>query len=259
MPIAAMPIRPWLLCCASMIPLASLADNAPPPPPQGVWVGKGQLGLLASQGNTEASSANAAIDMDMLIDPWEHKLHLEGLYGRSSGIVAAERWGAGWQSNYNFSPEMFSFGGLRYQHDLFSGFQYQASETAGVGYKIFNNGDTKLSVQAGAGYRQERPEELDKLDTGQEIRTLQSKENDAIFTAGLDYSQAFTKTTTLSNKLLVESGSDDTLITNALALTVKVSTRLALSLGYSLQDNTNPPAGLKKIDSVETANLVFAF
>jgi putative salt-induced outer membrane protein len=122
-----------------------------------------------------------------------------------------------------------------------------------------NTGDTKLSVQAGVGYREERPEELIKLDTGQDIRTLQSRNNDAIFTAGLDYSQALTKTTTLSNKLLVETGSDDTLITNALALTVKMSTRLALSLGYSLQDNTKPPAGLKKIDSVETANVVFAF
>jgi putative salt-induced outer membrane protein len=254
-----MHIRPWLICCVTLVPLASVADDAPPPPPQGVWVGKGQLGFLASQGNTDASSANAAIDMALLVDPWEHKLHLEGLYGKSSGIVAAERWGAGWQSNYTISSDLFAFGGLRYQHDLFSGFQYQASETAGVGYKLLNTGDTKLSVQAGVGYREERPEELTKLDTGQEIRTLQSRNNDAIFTAGLDYSQVLTKTTTLSNKLLVESGSDDTLITNALALTVKISTRLALSLGYSLQDNTKPPAGLKKIDSVETANLVFAF
>jgi putative salt-induced outer membrane protein len=254
-----MHIRSWLICCATMVPLASVADDAPPPPPQGVWVGKGQLGFLASQGNTEASSVNAAIDMALLVDPWEHKLHLEGLYGKSAGIVAAERWGAGWQSNYNFTSDLFAFGGLRYQHDLFSGFQYQASQTAGVGYKILNAGDTKLSVQVGAGYREERPEELTELDTGQEIRALLPRDSEAIFTAGLDYSQALTKTTTLSNKLLVETGSDDTLITNALALTVKVSTRLALSLGYSLQDNTKPPAGLKKIDSVETANLVFAF
>jgi putative salt-induced outer membrane protein len=253
-----MHIRPWLICCATMIPLACVADDAPPQP-QGVWVGKGQLGFLASQGNTQASSANAAIDMDLLANPWEHKLHLEGLYGKSAGIVAAERWGAGWQSDYDFTPELFGFGGLRYQHDMFSGFQYQASETAGAGYKLINSGDTKLSVQAGVGYREERPEQLTKLDTGQEIRTLQSKDNNVIFTAGLDYSQALTRTTTLSNKLLVESGSDDTLITNALALTVKMSTKLALSLGYSLQDNTKPPAGLKKIDSVETANLVFAF
>jgi len=46
----------------------------------------------------------------------------------------------------------------------------------------------------------------------------------------------------------VESGSQDTLVTNTLALAVKVSAKLALSVGYALQDNTNPPAGLQKLD-----------
>lgn len=252
-----MKICAWCLCCVTLSPLAALADDAPPP--QGVWVGKGQLGFLASQGNTQSESANAAIDMGLLLNPWEHKLHLEGLYGKSSNVVAAERWGASWQSNYDFTSDLFGFGGLRYQRDLFSGFQYQASQTAGVGYKLINAADTKLSVQAGVGYREERPEELTTLDTGQTLRTPLARNDSAIFTAGLDYSQAFTSTTTLSNKLLVETGSGDTLITDKLALTVKMSTRLALSLGYGLQDNTSPPAGLKKVDSVETANIVFSF
>jgi putative salt-induced outer membrane protein YdiY len=38
-----------------------------------------------------------------------------------------------------------------------------------------------------------------------------------------------------------------------------VSTKLALSLAYTLQDNTKPPAGLKKTDTLETINLVYAF
>jgi putative salt-induced outer membrane protein len=254
-----MRMRTWFICCATLTPLAALGDDAPPPPPQGVWIGKGQLGFLASQGNSAAESANAAIDMGLLLDPWEHKFHLEGLYGKSAGIVAAERFGANWQSNYTLTSDVFVFGGLRYQRDLFSGFQYQASETAGAGYKLINSADTKLSAQAGVGYSEQRPEDQTKLDTGAVLRTPLSRQNEVIFTAGLDYSQAFTRTTTLSNKLLVETGSDNTLITNALALTIKMSTRLALSLGYSLQDNTKPPAGIKKVDSVETANLVFAF
>jgi putative salt-induced outer membrane protein len=246
--------------CWTFAPLAVLADDPPPPPPQGVWIGKGQLGFLASQGNTDASSANAAIDMGLLSDPWEHKFHLGGLYGKSGGVVAAERWDTNWQSNYSFTPDWFAFGTLRYQRDLFSGFQYQASEAAGAGYKILNTAYTKLSVQAGVGYRELRPENLIKDDSGAVIaRILLPTDNSVVFTAGLDYSQAFTSTTTLSNKLLVEGGSGDKLITDTLALTVKMSTRLALSLGYSLQDNTEPPAGLKKTDSVETANLVFAF
>ena len=254
-----MRMRTWIFCCATLTSFAALAEDAPPPPPQGVWIGKGQFGLLASQGNSSGESINAGIDMGLLLDPWEHKLHLEGLYGKSSGVVSAERWGANWQSNYTFTPVWFAFGGLRYQHDLFSGFQYQGSETGGVGYKLLNTPDTKLSVQVGVGYREERPEDQTKLPTGQVIRTLLPNDDSVIFTAGLDYSQAFTSTTTLSDKLLLEAGSGDTLITNTLALTVKMSTRLALSIGYNLQDNTKPPGGLKKIDSVETVNLVFAF
>src|SRR5579862_2076422 len=90
-------------------------------------------------------------------------------------------------------------------------------------------------------------------------RTLEPAEGDAIGTVGVNYSQALTNTTTLSDKLLVESGSSDTLITNALALAVKISTKLALSVGYSIQDNTKPPAGLKKLDTLQTVNLVYAF
>jgi putative salt-induced outer membrane protein len=255
-----MQIRACFLWCLTVLPLAARADEPPPPQPQGVWVGKGQLGFLASQGNTQSDSANAAIDMSLLLDPWEHKLHLDGLYGKSAGVVAAERWLAGWQSNYNFATDLYAYGALRYQHDMFSGFQYQASETAGIGYKLIDAADTKLSVQAGVGYRELRPEDLIKDNTGAVVeRVLLPTDNSAVFTVGLDYTQAFTSTTSLSDKLLVEAGSGDTLITDTLALTVKMSTRLALSLGYSLQDNTKPPDGLKKIDSVETANLVFAF
>jgi putative salt-induced outer membrane protein YdiY len=48
-------------------------------------------------------------------------------------------------------------------------------------------------------------------------------------------------------------------VINALAVAVKISTKLALSVGYALQDNTKPPAGLKRVDSLETLNLVYSF
>jgi hypothetical protein len=50
-----MKMRVWFIGCLTMLPPAAvLADDAPPPP-QGVWLGKGQLGFLASQGNTQAT------------------------------------------------------------------------------------------------------------------------------------------------------------------------------------------------------------
>ncbi len=152
---------------------------------------------------------------------------------------------AAWQSNYNFTSAFYTFGALRYEHDLFSGFEYQGSATAGIGYQIFNTARTKLSVQLGAGDRNERPELLAARPaplTGYD-RTLLARQNGAIGTAGLDVTQVITSTTTLTDTGLVESGGGNTLITDTFAITVKVSTKLALSLGYNLQDNTNPPRG----------------
>ncbi len=252
-----MRLRACLLTLTILTPMAALCDE---PPPDDVWTGKGQAGFVSSQGNTQAQSANAALDAALQDGAWKHALHLGGLYGKSAGIVSSERWDTGWQTDYNLNANLFTFGALRYAHDMFSGFQYQETATAGIGDKFIDTEATKLSGQAGVGYRRLRPELLTRDASGAVVaRTPEASTTGVIFTAGMTYSQNLTSTTTLSDKLLIESGSTDTLVTNALALTVKVSTRLALSLGYNLQDNTKPPAGLKKLDSLETVNLVYAF
>jgi putative salt-induced outer membrane protein len=245
-----------LLVFASTI---SRADEAPPPP-QGVWIGKGQFGFLSSHGNSDAESINGSVDMLRYDGAWKNEFTVVGLYGKNSGIVSAERWEARGQSNYTISGDLFAFGGLRYEHDLFDGFQYQESVTAGFGYKLVNTDDTKLTVQGGAGYRRLRPESIDKDATGAVIsRTPLDATGEAIATVGVDFSQTITKTAIFTNKFLMEAGSSDTLLHDDLALTVKMSDKLALSVGYGITDNTKPPAPLKKLDTVASVNLVFGF
>jgi putative salt-induced outer membrane protein len=253
-----MTLRIWILTLAGATPLVSMADDAPPP--QGVWTGKGQAGYVATQGNSEGKSANAALDMSFLEDPWKHSFHLAGLYGQSAGIVSAERWDTLWQSNYDLTKNLFTFGQLHYARDMFSGFRYQSAASAGLGYKIFDTEPIHLSVQAGVGYGKLQQEDLTKDASGAVVaRTLHAPESNVIGTFGVNYSQKLTGTTTLSDTLLVQAGSDNTFTNNILGLAVKVSDRLALSLGYTIQYNTQPPAGLKKQDTTETINLVYAF
>ncbi|MEP6883864.1 MAG: DUF481 domain-containing protein [Gammaproteobacteria bacterium] len=246
-----------LLLCPALV----RADDAPaPPPPQGVWLGKGQFGFVSSRGNSEAESINGNIDMLRYDGAWKNELYLGGLYGRSSGVVSAQRGETRSQSNYTVSGDLFAFGGLRYERDLFDGFQYQASATAGMGYKFIDTNDTKLSGQIGAGYRRLRPEDIIKDANGiVTSRVLHDATGEVIGTAGLDFSHAFNKSTTLTNKFLMEAGSSNTLLHDDLALTVKMSNQLSLSVGYGVTDNTNPPATLKKLDTITTVNLVFAF
>jgi putative salt-induced outer membrane protein YdiY len=60
-----MKLRALILSVCCLTPMMALCDS-PPPPPQDVWTGKGQAGHTSSQGNSEAKSANAAIDMAFL-------------------------------------------------------------------------------------------------------------------------------------------------------------------------------------------------
>jgi len=250
----------FAIALLALAPALTVYGDEAPPPPQGVFIGKGQVGFLSSRGNSDAESLNANIDVLRYDGPWKNEIYVGGLYGKNSGIVSAERWETWGQSNYTISGDLFVFGGLRYEHDLFDGFQYQASVTSGLGYKLINTDDTKLTVQAGAGYRRLRPETIDKDASGAVIaRTPLEATGEAIATAGVDFSHAFSKTTVFTNKFLTEAGSSNTLLRDDLALTVKMSDKLALSVGYGIKDNTKPPAPLKKLDTVASVNLVFGF
>ena len=240
---------------AIVAPIAARADD----PPSG-WSGKGQLGYVMSRGNSDADSANAALDVNLVTEKWKHTLSLDGLYGRSAGITSADRWDAREQSDYTISARVFAFGAVSYQDDMFSGFQYQASGSAGIGYKFIDSSSTKFAAQVGVGYRSLRPEQLIKDDSGAVVQRIPGETaSEAVATAGIDFDHQFNASTKLSDELLVESGSSNTSTQNDLALEVKMSKKLSLAAGFGVRDNSKPPAGLKRTDTVTTLNLVYAF
>jgi putative salt-induced outer membrane protein len=238
--------------------LTSFGARADEPPPG--WSGKGELGYLMSRGNSDAESANAKLDVIDVAGDWMHALSLDGLYGRSAGITAAQRWDARFESDYKVNAKVFTFGALSYQDDQFSGFQYQASGSAGIGYKFIDSDSTKFTAQVGVGYRSLRPEDLIKDASGAVVQRIPGDtSSDAVATAGINFSHAFNDSTKVTDKLLLESGSSNTSIKNDLALEVKMSKTLALAAGIGVRDNTKPPAGLRRTDTTTTLNLVYAF
>ncbi len=257
--------RRVLVVAATLASLSSaavvLADDAPaPPPPQHEWIGKGQAGYLSSKGNTDSKSINASLDVSRTDYDWKNALYLGGLYGRSANILSAERWEVREQTDYNINPKLFAFGGLRFEHDMFDGFQYQGSVTSGIGYKFLDFEQDKLTAQVGAGFRKLRPETITMNEFGSVIsRVPLDESSEAIATVSIDYFHKFTKTTTLTNKFILEYGSDNTMTHDEVALAVQMSTKLALSIGYAFTDNSQPAPPLKKVDTLTTVNLVYSF
>jgi putative salt-induced outer membrane protein len=238
------------------VPLVASADDLP----QGLS-GKGQAGYVMSRGNSDTDAANAKIDLFMLTPQWKHAFTLEGLFGRSGEVTSAERWDLRLQSDYTINTKLFAFGALAYQDDRFSGFQYQASGSGGLGYRFFDSSSTKLSVQGGVGYRLLRPETLLKDDASGAVygRIPGDRESEVVGTGGIDFMHQFNSSTKLTDKMIVESGASNTSIKNDLALEVKMSKKLALAAGYSVLHNTKPADDVKRTDTITTLNVVYAF
>lgn len=226
---------------------------------QAQWTGKGEIGALVSRGNSDATSANVKLDVAHERARWKNSLFVGGLYGRNSTFTTAQRIEGRGQTEHEVGDHAFWFLALRGEQDRFSGFQYQATASAGLGYKFIDNNSTKLTGSLGAGYRRLRPEELIRSAAGEVLNRIPGDPvGDAVASAGIDYSHQLTQTTRLLDKLLVESGVNNTTVQNDFALQVNMTQRIALSVGYGVRYNADPPQGAKSTDQLTTINLVYS-
>lgn len=211
------------------------------------WSGKGELGFVLARGNSDADTVNTKLEMSRQTDSWKHGFTLAALRASNDGEQNAERYAATWQTDFRFSPESYWYNGARYEDDRFSGFDYQASLSTGLGHRFVDNEELKIFGQAGLGYR--------RLENALTAET----DDSVIFSGELRYEQRLTETTRLRNKLVVEAGEANTFATNELALEVKINSRLSLAAGLGVRHNTDPPVGRKKTDTLTTVNLVYGF
>lgn len=238
-------------------PLVVEADSTPAATPDG-WSGKGEAGYVMSRGNVNADTGDVKADLGYKQHLWKHTLRLEALYARSADVVSAERWAGLEQSNYQFSARAFAFGSLHYEDDKFSGFVYQTDIASGVGYQFLNSQSNKLAAQVGVGYRRLRTELLLKDATGNVVgRVPGNSTSSAELTAGFDAEHDFNEATKLTDKLLTDVGAGNTFLENDLSLQVRMSRKLSLAVAYTLRENTSPPPGLVKTDTLTTLNLVY--
>lgn len=231
------------------------------------WTGKGEAGAALSTANTGAKNTTIALKFDLASETqmWKHAFGVSTLYTSSTAEAtaadpaptnktSAKRWEAHEQSDYKFTPDTFWFGSVRHENDDIGSFEYQSAIATGIGHKFINNEATTLLAQLGVGYKRFKP------------RTDNSDGN-AILSGLIDLKQVLTPNTVLLNKLAFESGSDNTLIQNDLALQVKMTDVLALAAGYQLRYNTQPgprkfPVGsgdYAHSDRLLTLNLVYEF
>ncbi|MEN1728053.1 MAG: DUF481 domain-containing protein [Pseudomonadota bacterium] len=230
-------IRLILVALAALIAFPAHAD----------FTGNGELGLLFSRGNSETETFNTALNLTYEEGAWLNESTASFVFGRDDGEENSNRFVATNRTNYSFSEQSYVFGAIRYDRDKFSAFRYQGSVALGVGRMLIDNERHRLSIEAGPGFRF-----AERRETGE-------SEDEVIARGFADYGWTISETTELTNRLLVESGSDNTFAENVLGLTVAINSNMALKAGVSVRHNTDVDPGRDKTDTLTTMNLVYNF
>ncbi|MCK6370750.1 MAG: DUF481 domain-containing protein [Gammaproteobacteria bacterium] len=211
------------------------------------WTGKGTFGGVLARGNTDTETVNLNVDVANEVDRWKHKAGASWLRTVNDDVTSADRWELRGESQYSLTERGYVFGSLRYEDDRFTDFDYQATASGGYGYRFIMTETTKLEAQIGPGFRQTK-----RRATGE-------KNEDVIGRGAVNFEHKLTDTTLIYDRLLVESGSDNTFLQNALGIEVKINDTFSLGLDYTLRHNTDVLPGTDKTDQVVTANLVYGF
>lgn len=212
------------------------------------WSGKGELGLVIARGNSETETLNLGLQFERKSEKWRNQLKITALRAEDEGQLNAERYTLGYKSRYNFSEKSYLYGAARYDQDEFSSYDYQASLSTGYGRQILDTDTHELSMEIGPGVRRARPDD-----------PLEGSETNVIGRLSGDYAWTISETAALTNTLLVEAGSNNTFAENELALNVAINSRFALKLSGAVRHNTEVDPGVKKTDTLTTANLVYKF
>jgi putative salt-induced outer membrane protein len=211
------------------------------------WTGKGTFGGVLARGNTESEVVNLNVDVANDLEKWTHKAGASMLYTVTNDVTSADRWELRGETNYKLTERSYLFGTLRYEDDAFTDFSYQATLAGGYGYRFIATETTKLEGQIGVGYRQA------------ELRVTGESQDDAILRGAVNFEHKLTGTTLIYERFLVESGSENTYLQNALGIEVKINESFALGVDYQVRHNTDVLPGTEETDQVLTANLVYGF
>ena len=266
---------------AVALPLAALAADPPPPPKQG-WSGSGEVGLAAASGNTKSENVNAKIDIKYNDDHWKDDFYLLAMRNKANVTstsvdnstnpastvstttyqLTANRYETGASAGYKLDGNSYIVGAVRYEHDEFSPYDYQAIVSIGYGYQLLKNAHDELSGEIGVGDKTVQATSsyvANPLPPPDLIKVRPDSDSNGALRGKVDYKHSFNANTSFVNTFLVEAASGNTFVQNDAGVAVKMSSNLALKLGYQLRHNTEVLAGFKRTDELLTTNLVYGF
>ncbi len=218
------------------------------------WSGSGELGYLQTTGNSETESINARAGFKYENDCLLGEVHLTALYsseetevdGRTEDRTSAEKYTAMAKTGYKFSDLDYVFLNADYEDDRFSGYEYRSNVAAGYGRKLVHTDTVNLNIEAGPGYRYDKPE------NGERVK-------ETLFRGYVLFKYVFSPGVSFQQEVTVLADSKNTATKSVTALKSKIKGALSMKVSYKVEHDSHVPADTDKTDTETAVTLVYDF
>ncbi|HXP01885.1 MAG TPA: DUF481 domain-containing protein [Luteibacter sp.] len=251
----------------------------------GGWTGSGEFGFASSRGNSRSENANAKLGLSQENEVWKNNFFLNGL--RSKGEVTvtdpdgntvdkfsttANRYDTGASVGYKFDPRSYVVTAARYEHDDFGANLWQGIVSVGYGYIALKNERAELSFEIGPGFKRYQPARTTRAALNPDgtpvvdgegnpisVPYTPDAESEVVGRGLVNAKYRLTDNTALEDTLLVEAGSKNQYYQNDIGLSVSMTKKMALKIGYQIRYNSDTQPGTVSTDKLTTTNLVYNF
>ena len=237
----------------------------------GGWSGSGEFGFASATGNTRSQNVNGKLNLNQENEQWKNNFYVDFLRAKSQQSVTnasgatveqfnetANRYDGGASVGYKLDPRSYIVTAVRYEHDDFGANIWQGVVSVGYGYIALKDDTNELSFEIGPGYKRYRPAVQDTLIDGVEVpQEANGTQSEAIARGLVNYKHKLTDNTSFEDTFLTEAGSKDTYIQNDAGVSVSMTKKLAVKVGFQVRHNTNVLPGIRKNDTLTTTNIVY--
>lgn len=220
------------------------------------WKGRGELGGFRSTGNSNNTGLSAALDIKRTGIDWTHHLRGRADYQRSGGVTTREKYFAAYEPRYQIGDDLFTYGLAQFESDRFQGFGARYALSAGVGYQAVKRPDLNLSVKAGPALRRT------DFTTGEDdtrIAGLLGLDFDWTFAEGVKLTQDTNLVAETGGAATVILDSRNTTLALVTGLEARITGKLSTRLSYSVDYQSEPPAGKTGTDTLSRVTFVYGF
>ena len=220
------------------------------------WSGQGQIGGFQASGNSDEFGVTAALTLEREGLDWEHKLRFNGDYRRQNGRTSREQLLARYEPRYQINDSLFAYGLAQFERNVIQGFDERYAVSGGLGYRLVDTDDLELSLRAGPAYRVTNFTDGTRTDR---LAALLGLDFDWAITESIKLTQDANATAETGGEVIVLVDGASTSFTATTGLEAGLLDSLSARLSWTVDYDSNPPAGAVETDTLTRFTLIYGF